>query len=458
MIQQNIFRAYDIRGIYPDQLNAETSNLIGRGFASYLVKKSGKRNPSVVVGRDCRTHGKELQDAFTKGLAESGCDVTDIGLSPSPYLYFVNAFHKFDAGCNITASHNPKEYNGYKMMTENAHAVFGNDLQSVYKILIKADLVTGEGSVKQADFTDDYFQKIKSIFSFTRPLKIVVDTANGVAGAIYPDMLKKLGHEVIGLYTELDGNFPNHEPDPIVEENMEALKSKTVESGADLGIAFDGDGDRLSVITEKGEFINSDKTLMLLFKDVLRRHKGGTVVSTVSNSQIIFDMVKEWGGNPIMCKVGHSYVEDAMTKNNAVAGGEQSGHFFLPENYYAFDDALVAACRILQIISDSDASTSELFMQFPKTYSIPEMRPECEDVVKFDVIERITKYFKDKYPSNTLDGIRINFGNGAWAGIRASNTSPRISITMEAKSQPELGHVKNIIFDHLKTYPEIKLG
>lgn len=456
MVDKNIFRAYDIRGTYPEQLNEDTSFDIGRAFAVYIMEQSNKKNPSVIVGRDCRTHSEELQKAFINGLTESGCYVSNLGLATSPYLYFANTAGKFDGGVNVTASHNPKEYNGFKMMTQNAHAVFAQETQKVYQVINENRFVLGEGKLEHVNFLDEYFKKIKSIFTFKRPLKVVVDTGNGVAGAFYPTILKKLGHEIIELFTELDGTFPNHEPDPIVEDNLKALKAKVIETGADIGLAFDGDGDRMGIVTEKGEFKDADKVFMLLAKDALSRNKGRAVVFTVSNSQVLFDLVKEWGGNPVMCKVGHSHVENAMHENNAILGGEQSGHFFLPEDYYHFDDALVAACRILKIVSDSGKTCTELCGYFPKTYQFPEIRPECADIIKFDVIERVTQYFRDKYPCNTLDGIRIDFGNGGWAGIRASNTSPKISITMEAKTEEELEKIKTIILDHLKTYPEIK--
>lgn len=455
-LSQNIFRAYDIRGTYPDDLNTLTAKLIGRGFAKWLIDKSGKPNPSVVVGRDNRIHGEELQKAFIDGLVRSGCRVTNIGLTPSPYLYFANTFGEFDGGCNVTASHNPKEYNGFKLMTKNAHAVFGDEIQEIYQLIEKGEFAEGKGELLEADFKNEYLAKLKELFEFGKPLKIVVDTGNGIAGMLYPTVLKKFGHEVVELYTELDGTFPNHEPDPIVEKNLTDLKQKVLEERADIGLAFDGDGDRVGTVTEEGEFVEADKVLMLLAKDALSRHSGSSVVFTVSNSQVLFDLVEEWGGKPVMCKVGHSYVEDAMNEHSAIVGGEQSGHFFLPEDYYPYDDALVTACRLLKILSDSDKPFSELFHEFPKTYQEPEVRPECADAAKFEIIDKVTEHFKDQYPSNTLDGIRLDFGNGGWAGIRASNTSPRISITMEAKSQKELNEIKDTILDHLKTYPDIK--
>ena len=455
MINKDIFRAYDIRGTYPDQIDANAANLIGKGFASYLINKTSNKSPKIIVGRDCRTHGDELKTAFVNGLLSSGCQVVDIGLSPSPYLYFGNVFGEYDAGCNITASHNPKHYNGFKLVTKNAHAVFGDELQKIYQIIEKEEFIENEGKLTHFNYLDDYYKKLKSIFSYSKSLKIVVDTGNGVAGAMYPTILKKLGHEVVELYTELDGTFPNHAPDPIVEGNLTDLKSKVLEANADIGIAFDGDGDRAGIIDEKGNFIDADKTLMLLSRDVLSRHPNRSIVFTVSNSQILFDLINEWGGKPIMCEVGHSYVEDAMSKNDAILGGEQSGHFFLPENYFSYDDALVTACRILKILSDSDKTVSEFFNEFPKSFAIPEIRPKCPDDVKFEIIKKVTNHFKE-YPAVTIDGIRLDFGNGGWSGIRASNTSPRISITMEAKSEDELNKIKEVVLGHLRTYNEIE--
>ncbi len=455
MIDQKIFRAYDIRGTYPDQLNADAAELIGKAFGTYLIKQKSIPSPRVAVGQDCRTHSMELFEAFVEGLVSTGCEVTNLGITPSPYVYFVITEGKFDGGCNITASHNSKEYNGFKLMTANAHAVFGDELQKVYQIIGSGDFSSGSGSKKTADYVDFYMKKLKSIFTYERPLKVVVDTGNGVAGNLYPKAIKLLGHDVVELYTELDGNFPNHEADPVVEANMEDLKKKVVEEGADLGLGFDGDGDRVAIVTEKGEFVNADQLLMLLSQDVLSRHSGGTVVFTVSNSQALFNLVESSGGKPVMCKVGHSYVEAAMTENKAILGGEQSGHFFLPEDYYAYDDGLATACRILKIASDTDVPVSSLFEAFPKTFSVPEIRPYCPDERKFEILEQIVAHFRGKYPSETMDGIRMDFGKGGWCGIRVSNTSPRISIIMEAESQAHFDEIEKIIMGHLKSYPEI---
>lgn len=455
MPDQKIFRAYDIRGTYPEQLSADVAKQIGRGFGTYLIREKSIKAPRVAVGQDCRTHSMELFEGFIEGLISTGCEVTNLGITPSPYVYFVVSEGKFDGGCNITASHNAKEYNGFKLMTANAHAVFGDELQKIYQIIRSGDLAEGSGSKKTADYADFYLNRIKSIFDFKRPLKIVVDTGNGVAGNLYPKVIKGLGHEVVELYTELDGTFPNHEADPVVEANLSDLKQRVLDEGADLGLGFDGDGDRVALVTEKGEFINSDHLLMLLSRDVLSRHPGGTLVFTVSNSQALFDLVESWGGQPVMCKVGHSFVEDAMISHHAILGGEQSGHFFLPENYYAYDDALVTACRILKIVSDADQPVSGLLAGFPRTYAIPEIRPYCPDEKKFEILDLIVGYFKNQYPNTTMDGIRMDFGRGGWCGIRVSNTSPRISVIMEAESMDHLGEIETIIMEHLKSYPEI---
>jgi len=467
MIPQNIFRAYDIRGLYPNELNADVAELIGKGFGTYIVRNldsrlHGNDRMKVVVGRDGRTHSPELHEAFVKGLTATGCQVTTVGLTPSPLLYFANTMGGFDAGCNITASHNPAEFNGFKLVAREGHAIYGEQIQEIYKIIDKGDFEIRGGSspsaqndTGKANFLDQYFAKIKSMFRFARPLKVVVDTGNGVAGAFYPKILRALGHEVIELFTELDGTFPNHEPDPIVEKNLTALKAKVLENKADLGLAFDGDGDRVGLVTEKGEFVSADRLLMLLTRDLLSRHPGATLVYTVSNSQVLFDLAREWGGKPVMCKVGHSYVENAMHEHHAGLGGEQSGHFFLPEDYYGFDDALVTACRILKIAADSGKPTSELFADFPWVFAEPEMRPVCPDDQKFKVLERIKAYFAPRYTHSMLDGIRLEFGEGAWAGIRVSNTSPCLSVILEAPTPAKLEEVKSVVLGHLKTYPEI---
>lgn len=458
ILDPKMFRAYDIRGTHPDQINAQAAEQIGQGFGTYLQQNLKLVEPKVAVGRDDRTHSPELYNAFIQGLTSTGCHVAEVGLAPSPFLYFTVTHGQLDAGCNITASHNPKQYNGFKLVTKNAHAVFGEELQKILLICQRQDFVEGKGQETLVDEKKNYEETLKKLFNTERKLKVVVDTANGVPGMLYPQMIKALGHEVVELYTELDGTFPNHEPDPIVESNLADLMELVKKEGADLGLAFDGDGDRVGIVTEKGDFINADQLLMLLAQDVLKRHPGRSVVFTVSNSQSLFDLVEQWGGKPVMCKVGHSFVEEAMTKNNAILGGEQSGHFFMPEDYYPYDDALVTACRVLKILAESNEPLSQHFTHFPRTYAEPEMRPYCPDEVKFEVLKKIQDHFKDKYPNTLLDGIRMDFGKGGWCGIRVSNTSPRLSITMEAQTPEHLAEIKQVVLEHVKGYGEVEWG
>ncbi len=457
-LNASMFRAYDIRGTYPDQLHAQSAERIGQGFGTYLQRNLGLKNPRVAVGRDGRTHSPELYESFIQGLLSTGCHVAEIGLSPSPLLYFTVSRGGFEAGCNITASHNPKQYNGFKLVTKDAHAVFGEELQKILALCQQGDFAAGQGQRSQADEKKAYLETMQRLFAPDRKLKVVVDTANGVPGAFYPQWIAELGHQVIGIHTELDGTFPNHEPDPIVPANLTDLIAKVLAEKADLGLAFDGDGDRVSVVTETGEFVSADRLLMLLAQDALSRHPNRSVVFTVSNSQSLFDLVKAWGGQPVMCKVGHSFVEHAMSEHQAILGGEQSGHFFVPEGYHSYDDALATACRALKIASDSAQPLSGLFADFPKTFSEPELRPHCPDEQKFQVLQAIQTHFKDKYPNTLMDGIRMDFGQGGWCGIRVSNTSPCLSVTMEAQTSEHLGQIKALVMEHLKSYPEIEWG
>ncbi len=288
-----------------------------------------------------------------------------------------------------------------------------------------------------------------------------MDGGNGVAGPVYCDVLRKVGCEVIELYTEPDGTFPNHAADPSKHETLRELQQKVLTEKADIGFAFDGDGDRVGVIDEKGAIVTADQTLLLLAQDHLIRHKGAPVIFTVSNSSLLETEVKKWGGRPVMCKVGHSYVEHAMRDNSALLGGEQSGHFFCGENYFGFDDALVAALRVLAILAGAaipgrgQKKLSALIAEFPQVYQMPELRPYCPDHLKAEIIRKATEHFQNKYPVITLDGARIDFGDGAWAGIRFSNTSPCLSICIEARSEAKLSAVEKEVLEHMRTYGEV---
>ena len=491
MIDPHIFRAYDIRGKAGTQLTEEACFLIGRAFGEVLQEKYGKEHPhpTVVLGRDARTHSPGFMQKMAEGLMSAGCDVFDIGQTPSPVNYFTICNASFDAGVQITASHNPKEDNGIKLQLRHAEAYSGEDLQKLRR-MIEAE--SGErkaeskilGSMQNFNAITPYTQFLLKLFKDVGVgKKIVVDGGNGVAGPVYCDVLRKVGCEVIELYTEPDGTFPNHAADPSKHSTLKELQEKVIAEKADIGFAFDGDGDRVGIVDEKGAIVTADQTLLLLAQDHLTRHTGAPIIFTVSNSSLLETEVKKWGGKPVMCKVGHSFVEHAMRDNNSLLGGEQSGHFFCGENYFGFDDALVASLRALSVLAAPQAATapqvstpalesydnttgallrgrgfqklSGLIQEFPKVYQVHEMRPHCPDNLKAELVGKATEHFQKKYPVITLDGARIDFGDGAWAGIRYSNTSPCLSICIEARSEQKLKETEATVLEHLRTYPEI---
>jgi phosphomannomutase/phosphoglucomutase len=455
-IDPRIFRAYDIRGKAHTQLTANACKAIGQIFGTILREKYKIDHPTVVVGRDARTHSPEFLDQAIAGLVASGCHVLLMGQTPSPLNYFTICHQKLDGGLQITASHNPKEDNGIKLQTRDAEAFSGEELQYLRERIEKGNFLTGEGSTETIDAITPYLETLKKMFrGVGAGRKIVVDGGNGVTGPVYVTGLKSIGCDVIELYTEPDGKFPNHPADPSQHSTLRELQETVQAKKADLGFAFDGDGDRLGLVDENGKIRTSDEVLLLLAEDHLQRYKDAPVIFTVSNSEILNTEIVRYGGKPVMCKVGHSFVEHAMRENHALLGGEQSGHFFCGEDYYSFDDALVAALRVLKAIGEK--SVSEAMAEFPIVYQAPEKRPHCADDHKTEVIRKITTHFGRTHKVVTLDGARIDFGDGAWAGIRQSNTSPCISVCIEARSAEKLAEVEKEVWGHLRTYEEIEV-
>lgn len=464
MLFDHIFRAYDIRGIYQEDLNETTAELIGKGYGTYLIRQNTPsnsplergRNLEVVVGRDNRTHGESLQSALIEGIRSTGINVTNVGLAISPLLYFSICQGDFDGGINVTASHNPKEFNGFKLQGKMAHSICGDKIQEILEIIKKEDFETGQGSLSENSFFEDYLKKIKSISSISGNPKVVIDAGNGVAGKFAPELFELLGCEVIPLFCELDGTFPNHEPDPEVEANLKDLKSKVLSEKADFGIAFDGDGDRTGVVDNEGNHYPADLLILLLARDILGRHPDTSVVYDLKATEVLKEEVIKYGGKPVMSPTGHSFVEELMTETGALLGGELSGHIFIAENYYGFDDAFLAAAKILEIITKSNKPLKEHFADLPKTYNTPEIKLGCAEEVKFAVVDKITKHFVDKYECLTIDGVRIDFGNGAWGIVRASNTSPKLTLRFEAKSEEKLEEIKEEVLGYLRGYEEIE--
>lgn len=457
-IDPRIFRAYDIRGKAHEQITEESALLIGKGFGSVLREQTGKDHPTLCVGRDARTHSPLFEKNIVEGLVSTGCNVLLIGETPSPVNYFTICTQKLDGGIHITASHNPATDNGFKLQLKDAEPYSGHDLQDLKNRIEKNDFKEGTGSTDMMDAVTPYIQFLKNLFAGKgNDISIVMDGGNGVAGPCYSKTFEEVGCTVSGLYLEPDGTFPNHAADPSKHDTLKELQAKVVAQKAHFGLAFDGDGDRVGVVDEAGKIITADEILLLLSKDHLQKFPGAPIVFTVSNSGTLQSEITRWGGKPIMCKVGHSFVEHAMRDANAKLAGEQSGHFFCGENYFSFDDALVTALRILSIFaSQKEKPFSELFSEFPKVFQAPERRPFCPDEKKGEVIEKVIAHFSKNYPIETMDGARIDFGENAWAGIRQSNTSPCLSICLEARSEEKLQQMETEVLSHLKTYPEVK--
>jgi phosphomannomutase/phosphoglucomutase len=459
-----IFRAYDIRGIAMStsdvDLTAETANLIGKGTGTYMKRKYGTRN--MLVGRDNRLHSEALQKAFIDGVLSTGVDVTDVGLSTSPLIYYSVCRFNMDSGVNITASHNPKQYNGVKIVGKNAHSVCGDELQEVLKLVQKDDFETGKGVLSQKnDGFSIYVSDIASRIKHARKLKVVVDAGNGTAGKFAPELLRAIGCEVIELYCDLDGNFPNHEANPEEEKNMRDLSAEVVKNKADLGIGFDGDGDRVGILDENGKHYSADYLLILLARELLANKPKSQIVFDVKVSRILIDEIAKLGGIPVMSKTGHSFIEARMHELNAPLAGEISGHLFFGKDfydYYGFDDATLAACKIVEIISKSDKPFSAQFTDLPKMATTPEFKARCPDERKFGIVKELTIHFSRLYDCVTIDGVRVNFDDKSWGAVRCSNTSPNLTLRFEAPDQKRLAEIQEVMVEQLKKYPEVDLS
>lgn len=462
-----IFRAYDIRGIASTEENAiadltpETIYSIGQGVGTYIQKKYGKK---IVVGKDNRLTSDSLHEAFISGLLATGCDVTDIGYASSPMVYFSLCLpagqvgkYDFDAGANITASHNSKEYNGVKLAAKNAHSICGNEIQEILKIVQDEKFFSGKGNLDSKDIFPDYLAEICGRIKLARPLKVIVDAGNGITGAFAPKILRELGCEVIEQHCELDGNFPNHEANPESEKNMKDVMERVIAEKADLGIGFDGDGDRVGIVDEKGAFYQSDFLLIPVARDVLTRNPGATIIFDIKSSRVLEEDIAKHGGKPLRYKTGHSFIETKMRETGAPLSGETSGHIFFAENWFGFDDGMYAAARIVELAAKSKPPFSALFEGLPKTFTTPEWKIPCSDNAKFRVVEDVKNFFAKRYPCITIDGVWVDFGKGAWGAVRASNTNPCLTARFEARDETTFKLIQKIFTDKLKEYPEVDI-
>ncbi|MEW6213691.1 MAG: phosphomannomutase/phosphoglucomutase [Nitrospirota bacterium] len=458
VINPAIFRQYDIRGIWGNDLTEEVVEKIGRAFAVYL-RNIKKEKIKVSIGRDVRLSSTTILEVLSRGLLNSGIDVIDIGVCPTPLQYF-SLFHlPVDGGVMITGSHNPPEFNGMKL-TVGKETLYGEKIQDIRRIIEQNEFIQGRGTTEVYEIIPQYIEHLKSDFSSLNRIKVVIDAGNGTAGLVAPQLIRDLGCELIELYCEPDGNFPNHHPDPTIMDNLKDLIAKVISSGADIGIGYDGDADRIGVISDKGEVIWGDRLMIIFARDIIESQISNlksqisqpvTVVGEVKSSQIMYDEIKRLGGNPIMWKAGHSLIKSKMKESGALLAGEMSGHIFFSDRYFGYDDAVYTSLRLLEILSKNGKpySIERLLSDIPKSFSTPEIRVECPDDVKFKIVERAKEAFRD-YPLNDIDGIRINFDKG-WGLIRASNTQPALVLRFEAKDEDSLREIKEFVEGKLNT-------
>jgi phosphomannomutase/phosphoglucomutase len=430
MLKPTIFREYDIRGVAETELTSPDVVELGRGLGTLLRRKSGRR---VNLGRDCRLSGARLHAALLEGLMASGCEVTDVGVVPTPLLYFSAVHLKADGAVMITGSHNPAEFNGFKTVCGSG-TLHGETIQQVRRIIESGDFAAGTGSHTTVDVSDAYLDAVAPQFQFARRIKVVADAGNGTAGPLVHRLLKRLNCEATELFFEMDGRFPNHHPDPTVPANLKHLQDAVKAHGADLGIAFDGDSDRIGAVDENGEVIYGDMLMLIYGKEILTRKPGATFIGEVKCSQLMYDELKRLGGNPIMYKTGHSLIKAKMKQEHAELAGEMSGHMFFADRYFGYDDALYAACRLMEIVAASGQPLSAQLAGYPKLVSTPELRIDCSDETKFQVVERVAAHFRKSHQVIDVDGVRVLFDEG-WGLLRASNTQPVLVMRFEAPNE-----------------------
>jgi|TARA_R100001143_G_scaffold8466_1_gene10615 phosphomannomutase/phosphoglucomutase len=456
-IKPVIFKAYDIRGIVGTQLSEPIMRVLGLAIGTEAQHQEQTR---IIVGRDGRLSSESFSDALIEGILASGCDVTDIGAVPTPLVYFASQHMQTHCGVVVTGSHNPQGYNGLKIVI-NDKTLSGDAIQGIYHRIQNSRLYDGEGQLRQADIIDSYIEKVKQVITLSRPLKVGVDCGNGIAGRVVPKLLTALGCDVHELYCNVDGHFPNHHPNPANPQNMQDISKLVRDKHLDIGLAFDGDGDRLGVVNGEGEIIWPDRLLMLFASDILKRHKGSTIIYDVKSSGLLEQVITKAGGKAMMCPSGHSLIRAEMLKHEAKLAGELSGHIFFADNWYGFDDALFAAGRLLALIADDPQrrGATEIFAAQPQSFNTPEI------LIDLDTAECrrfMTQFIKnaqfDDADVITIDGVRVNFGKG-WGLVRASNTVPGLTLRFEAETEEDLEQIKQqFIQQMLQVKPNLSLN
>ena len=448
-INPEIFRSYDIRGIVGQDIDGDVAEKLVKSFGTYVQELNEN---TVIVGNDNRESSDMLSKRLIKGLTESGVNVINIGLATTPMVYYARKLFDIGPAIQITASHNPGEYNGFKMcIKKEEESIYGDKIQEIREYTEKENFKSGFGKVTEENILDRYIDQIaEKVKLGNRKLKVVVDAGNGTASIVAEKLLKKLGTEVVPLYCDLDPRFPNHHPDPSVPENLKDLSQKVIEEKADIGIGYDGDGDRIGVVDENGNMIFGDLYMLIIWRDIIKKFPGSPALVEVKCSQSLWDELEKIGAKPEFIRTGNPYIKAAMRAKNVPFSGEMSGHIFFRDEYYGFDDAAYATARILRILSNTEKKTSELLEGINKYIATPEITKKVEDSTKFQTIEKAVNYFKQKgYKVIDVDGARVVFENG-WGLIRASNTSPKITIRYEAKNEEELAKIQEKFEECLK--------
>ena len=448
---ESIFREYDIRGTYPEEINEGVISIIGQAIA---LKCKQEGITEISVGRDGRLSGEILLDSMCNSIAKSGISVTNIGLVTSPILYYAAKKNVSKSGIMITGSHNPKDDNGIKMVI-NDKPVSGTEILSLTKFVPEFDKTKKE--IIKIDIIEDYINDVLQKIRLNHPenVKIVVDCGNGAAGCVAPELFKRLGCNVINLFSEIDGNFPNHQPDPGKIANLQDLIEAVKDEKADLGLAFDGDGDRVGLVTEKGDVVFPDKIMMLFAEDVLAKNNGGQIIFDVKCSNSLAQIIESNGGEPIMSPTGHFHIKNKLRETNALLAGEMSGHIFFNDDWYGFDDGHYAGVRIIDLINRSDSSIDQMVSRLPESFSTPELNIHVSDDIKFDIVQKFAEECLLDGNKITIDGLRIEFSNG-WDLLRASNTTPKLVLRFEGDSEDDLKTIQeNFLNEFKRICPEI---
>ncbi len=444
-ITEDIFRAYDIRGIVETALTPDAVELIGQAFATEALAQGQK---TVVIGRDGRLSSPELAQRLSKGLRAGGCDVVDVGMVPTPVLYYATHKLKTGTGIMVTGSHNPPQYNGLKMLIAG-NTLYGDGIRALYQMIVDDRLNSGEGTHSEQDLLPDYMDTIVNDIKLEKPLNIAVDCGNGVAGVLATELFTRLGCKVTELFCDVDGTFPNHHPDPSKPENLNDLKKSIRDNGLDLGLAFDGDGDRVGILDDQQNILWADRQMMLYAGDVLKRKPGALIIFDIKSTSNLEKYIRDHGGEPLMWKTGHSFIKAKMKETGAELAGEMSGHIFFKERWFGFDDGLYSAARMLEIISQHNESTSELFKTLPDSVNTPELQIDFAEGEHYRFMEKFIANADFKGADTlTIDGIRVNYENG-WGLIRPSNTTPCLVLRFEANDEKTLNEIQNIFREQL---------